>query len=50
MAPDVTTEKIRGKNKSRFNSRQAVRSNSFVSEEAHTHPQYEISTADLETP
>ena len=34
MAPDATTEKIRDKNKSRFNSRQAVRSNPFVSKEA----------------
>ena len=34
MAPDATTEKIRDKNKSRFNLRQAVRSNPFMSEEA----------------
>ena len=34
MAPDATTEKIRDENKSRFNSRQAVRSNSFMSKEA----------------
>ena len=35
MAPDATTEKIRNKNKkSRFNSRQADRSNPFTSKEA----------------
>ena len=36
MAPDATTEKIliRDKNKSRFNSRQAARSNPFMSKEA----------------
>ena len=34
MAPDATTEKVQGKNKSRFNSRQAVRSNPFMSKEA----------------
>ena len=34
MASDATTEKIRDKNKIRFNSRQAVRSNSFMSKEA----------------
>ena len=33
MAPDATTEKIQ-ENKSRFNSRQAVRSNLFMSKEA----------------
>ena len=32
--PDATTEKIRDKNKNRFNSRQAVRSNLFMSKEA----------------
>ena len=31
MAPDATTEKIWDKNKSRFNSRQAARSNPFMS-------------------
>ena len=30
MAPDAITEKIRDENTSRFNSRQAVRSNSFI--------------------
>ena len=30
MAPDATAEKIRDKNKSKFNSRQAVRSNPFM--------------------
>ena len=34
MAPDATTEKIRDKSKSRVNSRQAVRSNLFMSKEA----------------
>ena len=34
MAPDATTEKLRDKNKSRFNSRQAVRSNPFMGKEA----------------
>ena len=35
MAPDTITEKLRDKNKSRFNSRQAVsRSNPFTSKEA----------------
>ena len=34
MAPDATTKKIRDRNKSRFNLRQAVRSNSFTSKEA----------------
>ena len=34
MAPDATTETMRDKNKSRFNSRQAVRSNPFMSKEA----------------
>ena len=34
MAPDATTEKIRDKNKSKFKSRQAVRSNPFMSKEA----------------
>ena len=34
MAPDATTEKIRDKNKSRLKSRQAVRSNPFMSKEA----------------
>ena len=34
MAPDATTEKIRDKNKIRFNSRQALRSNPFMSKEA----------------
>ena len=33
-APDATTEEIRDRKKSRFNSRQAVRSNSFMSKEA----------------
>ena len=33
MAPDAITEKIRDKHKSRFNSRQAVRSNPFMSKE-----------------
>ena len=31
MPPDATTEKIRDKNKSRFDSSQAVRSNLFMS-------------------
>ena len=34
MAPDATTEKIRDKHKSKLNSRQAVRSNPFMSKEA----------------
>ena len=34
MAPDVTSEEIRDKNKSRFNSWQAVRSNPVMSKEA----------------
>ena len=34
MAPDATTEKVRDENKSRFKSRQAVRSNPFMSKEA----------------
>ena len=34
MAPDANTEKMRDKNKSRINSRQAVRSNPFMSKEA----------------
>ena len=34
IVPDATTEKIRNKNKSRLNSRQAVRSNPFMSQEA----------------
>ena len=34
MAPDATTDKIRDKSKSRFNSRQAVRSSPFMSKEA----------------
>ena len=34
MAPDATTEKIPDENKSRFNSRQAVRSNPSMSKEA----------------
>ena len=34
MAPDATTEKLRDKNKSRFTSGQAVRSNSFMSKES----------------
>ena len=33
MASDATTEKIRGKNKSRFNSRHAVRLNPVMSKE-----------------
>ena len=34
MAPDATSEKMRDKNKSRFNSRQVARSNPFMSKEA----------------
>ena len=34
MVSDATTKKIRDENKSRFNSRQAVRSNPFMSKEA----------------
>ena len=34
MAPDAITEKIRDKDKSRFNSRQVVRPNPFKSKEA----------------
>ena len=36
MAPDATTEKIREKDKSRFDSRQAVMSNPFMSKEARS--------------
>ena len=34
MTPDATTEKIRDKNKSRYNWRQAVRSNPFMIKKA----------------